>query len=133
MGDTVATKTLQDGARNLVVVLTNQSDGTGESAVKKVDISALNAGPQGVACTHVSIMDAQWAITGSGNVQLFFDAATDDAAIIMNGQGGLSLADAGGWVDPKSATPVGDVLLTTTGFIAGDSYNITLVFKKRYA
>ena len=39
MADTVSTRILEQGERNLVVQLTNLSDGTGETGVVKVDAS----------------------------------------------------------------------------------------------
>ena len=37
MADTVASQTIQDGSKTAVLKFTNISDGTGESAVIKVD------------------------------------------------------------------------------------------------
>ena len=39
MADAVTTQTIIDGERNCVMKFTNVSDGTGESAVAKVDVS----------------------------------------------------------------------------------------------
>ena len=43
MADAVTSQTIGDnvGAKNILVKLTNISDGSGESAVTKVDVSAL--------------------------------------------------------------------------------------------
>ena len=41
MADAVTSQTLSDGGKTAVVKLTNISDGTGESSVAKVDVSAL--------------------------------------------------------------------------------------------
>ncbi len=41
MADTVASQTILDGPTHAVMKFTNISDGTGESAVTKVDVSAL--------------------------------------------------------------------------------------------
>jgi hypothetical protein len=41
MADAVTSQTIQDGEKTAIVKFTNVSDGTGESAVKKVDVSAL--------------------------------------------------------------------------------------------
>ena len=41
MADTVTSQTIQDGGRTAILKFTNESDGTGESSVKKVDVSAL--------------------------------------------------------------------------------------------
>ena len=43
MADAVTSQTIQDGERTAVLRFTNVSDGTGESAVKKVDVSALGS------------------------------------------------------------------------------------------
>ena len=56
MADAVTSQTIQDGARHAVLKFTNVSDGTGESAVVKVDVSALSADPMSkAACTSVTI------------------------------------------------------------------------------
>ena len=55
MADTVTSQTIQDGERVAVLKFTNESDGTGEAAVKKVDVSALTTNSRGEACTSVSI------------------------------------------------------------------------------
>ena len=51
MADVVTSQTIQDGEKIAVLKFTNVSDGSGESAVKKVDVSALNANNLGEACT----------------------------------------------------------------------------------
>ena len=43
MADAVTSQTLVDGPKKAVLKFTNISDGTGESAVKKVDVSALES------------------------------------------------------------------------------------------
>ena len=43
MADAVTSQTIQDGDRIAVMKFTNISDGSGEAAVKKVDVSALQA------------------------------------------------------------------------------------------
>ena len=51
MADAVTTQTIIDGERNCVMKFTNVSDGSGESAVAKVDVSALAANANGTACS----------------------------------------------------------------------------------
>ena len=41
MADAVTSQTLSDGDRTAVMKFTNISDGSGESSVKKVDVSAF--------------------------------------------------------------------------------------------
>jgi hypothetical protein len=53
MADTVTTQIIQDGERNCIMKFTNVSDGTGESAVVKVDVSALQSNPSGIAILAV--------------------------------------------------------------------------------
>ena len=55
MADTVTSQTIQDGERLAILKFTNESDGTGESSVKKVDVSALKADIKGRACSSVAI------------------------------------------------------------------------------
>ena len=43
MADAVTSQTIQDGDRIAVMKFTNISDGSGESGVAKVDVSALQA------------------------------------------------------------------------------------------
>ena len=52
MADTVTTQTLADGPKTAVLKLTNISDGSGESAVTKVDVSALQPSADGDTCTR---------------------------------------------------------------------------------
>ena len=55
MADAVTSQTIQDGNQIAVFKFTNISDGTGESAVKKIDVSALATNVRGEACTRVTI------------------------------------------------------------------------------
>ena len=64
MADAVTTQTIIDGERNCVMKFTNVSDGTGESAVAKVDVSALATNAAGQACSEVRIMRISHAIVG---------------------------------------------------------------------
>jgi len=70
MADAVATQTIQDGQKMVVQKFTNVSDGTGESAVVKVDVSALAANARGDACTGVTIEKIWWQCIGM-KVQFF--------------------------------------------------------------
>ena len=51
MADAVTSQTLIDGPKHAVMKFTNVSDGSGESAVKKVDVSALTTNSAGESCT----------------------------------------------------------------------------------
>tara|TARA_R100000664_G_C2714543_1_gene110149 strand:- start:163 stop:567 length:405 start_codon:yes stop_codon:yes gene_type:complete len=133
MADAVTTQTIQDGERNLVMRFTNVSDGTGESAVKKVDVSALAANSAGQACTEVHIQRIYWMTVGM-SVKLEFDASTNVLLTHIP-------ADATGdeYYDNFTAIPnnagsgkTGDIDFTTVGHSSGDSYSIILEMIKKY-
>jgi len=133
MADVVTSQTIQDGQRKAVMKFTNASDGTGESAVKKVDVSALNANSLGEACTRVSVARIYWATRGMG-VNLEFDASTN---VLLTGLPADSTGDE--YYDLFGAIPnnagsgiTGDIDLTTVGHSSGDTYSIILVLNKTY-
>ena len=76
MADAVTSQTLIDGPNKAVLKFTNISDGSGESAVKKVDVSALATSADGDACTTATIEKIWWQCNGM-KVQILFDADTD--------------------------------------------------------
>ena len=43
MADAVTVTTVEDGPKRAIFYLTNTSDGTGEAAVTKIDVSALSS------------------------------------------------------------------------------------------
>ncbi len=63
MADAVTSQTLVDGHQTAVFKFTNISDGSGESAVKKVDVSALATNVRGEACTRATIEKIWWQWT----------------------------------------------------------------------
>lgn len=146
MADTVKVQVLLDGPRHLVVNLTNLSDGTGETNVNKVDLSATShtattaAGSAHIAqgksvLDSLSIVEAWYSIQGFEGVKLTWDHTTDSTSIIMPaGDGYLDYRDTGGLHDDGSGG-TGDILLSTISAGAGaanDTYNIKLFLKKKW-
>lgn len=128
MADAVDVDIIKNNENWLVVHLTSNSDGTGESAVNKVDISTFLRG--GLPLTGSAV----WSITGSvwgGDVTLAWDHTTDDIIAIMSGTVNIDWSWEGGKVDPRSAGGTGDILLTTSGFAATSGYDLTLRIKKK--
>lgn len=128
MVDTVDTRVDNDGHRNYVATFTNISDATGESAVTKIDVSAL-AKP----CDDVKITKIKYQTSGFG-VRILWDATADDLAfeIPENQEGEICFGESG-LINPQSAGATGDVKFTTIGTAAaGDSYTIKLYCKKKY-
>jgi hypothetical protein len=126
MADTVTNRTLYDGGEHAAIVLTNSSDGTGEAAVLKVDVSALNGAP-----AAVNIRRIQYNTFGMA-VSLLWDADTDVTAIILQGDGSFDFTRYGGLSNNSGAGKTGDVKLTTIGHTAGDTYTVVLELEKVY-
>ena len=127
MTDAVTTNVIFNGARRYVVQLQNVSDGTGETAVKKVDISALT-GTLGVAPDSLALEEITWNIQGFSSIQLYWDASANDEMKTLSGNGYVNYQDVGYLIDPQSTSYTGDVLLTTNGAAADATYDITASF-----
>jgi len=133
MADAVASQTILDGERLAVLRFTNVSDGTGESNVVKVDVSALAANSAGQACTEVSIQRIYWACIGM-SVRLDFDATTNVLAIGLPADStGDEYYDSFTGIPNNAGTgKTGDILFTTTGASANDTYMVILELIKKY-
>ena len=139
MADAVTSQTIEDGGKNLVMKFTNISDGTGESAVAKIDVSALNSEPStGSSCSRVVLQRIWFSNIGMG-FKLYWNATTNmficqapkdwsdtwdftDSSITLPGIPN----NAGGGVN-------GDLLLTTNDHTSGDTYSIIVWANKHYS
>ncbi len=134
MADAVTSQTIIDGERNCVMKFTNVSDGSGESAVAKVDVSALQANSAGTSCSEVRVMRVSHAVVGM-SVQMFLDA-TDNvllAELAESSNGHMDFKDFGGLPNNAGSGKTGDILFTTKGHSSGDTYSITLEMVKVYS
>lgn len=128
MADLVDIKYISKGPRYATARLTNISDGTGESLVKKIDISGLTLGPGPVVPTNLSVKEIQWSIQGFTSVRLFWDHTTPDLIDVMAaGNGYLEYGMLGMLSDPGTAGGTGSILLTTAGAVSDATYDITIV------
>jgi len=134
MADAVTTQTIIDGERNCVMKFTNVSDGTGESAVAKVDVSALASNSAGTACSEVRVMRVSHAIVGM-SVQLFLDATSNVLLMELaeSSNGHMDFKDFGGIPNNAGSGKTGDILLTTKGHSSGDTYSIVIEMIKVYS
>ncbi len=132
MADAVTSQTIFDGERMAVMKFTNVSDGTGETAVLKVDVSALNPNAAGKACDGVTLERIHCSINGM-SVSILWDATTDVPAFIA--APGVYTFDFTKIQLPNNAGTgvTGDVLFTTIGASASDTYTIVLEMVKSYA
>lgn len=112
MADAVTSQTIENGPRNLVMKFTNVSDGTGESDVVKVDVSAL-----GVSTTSMKVRKIWYNVTG-GAVNIEWDATADQSAFYLSGHGWIDIEDTQGAFNPAGAGNTGDILFSTSGFVA---------------
>lgn len=122
MVDAVTTQTLVDGSKKLIQKFTNVSDGTGESAVVKVDVSALSQGsgsPKIMKC---------WFLTSGMAVDIYFDATANVLGLSLPADqtGTLDFTSFGGVQNNAGAGVTGDILFTTRGHTAGDTYVVVL-------
>ena len=133
MADTVTSQTIIDGAKTAIVKFTNESDGTGEASVKKVDVSALSTNGAGDTCTSVTIKRIYWACRGMG-VDIEFDASTNVLAICLpaDSTGDEEYDTFGGIPNNAGSGKTGDLDFTTVSASSGDAYSIILVLTKNY-
>lgn len=128
MADSVDVLPIFVGKRRAAYRFTNVSDGTGENAVAKIDISTLT-GPNGAAVTKTVVEQMEWSMQGFTSVRLFWDHTTDDEIAVLSGSGFKDYREYGGLVDPASTGGTGDILLTTAGAASGATYDITITLR----
>lgn len=132
MADAVTTQTLIDGTHRAVFKFTNISDGTGEAAVVKIDVSALNSF-QGEPCTGVSIQKIDVVTVGMG-LDLLWDATTDVLAMSFGADDFVTLdfSRFGGITNNAGTGKTGDLAFTTVGAASGDRYTVVIEVLKSY-
>jgi hypothetical protein len=130
MADLVTTQTITDTTGvKFVSKLTNFSDGTGESLVKKIDASEVTFmsedGNRKIAKIWYSINTAN----AKSAVEIIWDGDTNATALLLSGNGYWDLRTAGDEIVNNATTPTGDVLLSTKNFATGDNYTIIVEFR----
>ncbi len=135
MADTVSTNTIFNGAKKLIVQLNSVSDGTGESAVVKIDKSTFT-GLNGLEPSRIVVEAIDWLVDGM-TVKLAWDRTTDVVIGQFTGSGYTNYTGAQGanvngglYLNDSGTGDTGDIYLTTTGHSAGDSYKILLHLRK---
>jgi len=133
MADAVTSQTLSDGPKYAVMKFTNISDGTGESAVTKVDVSALASSADGDASTGVVIERIWWQCIGM-KVQILWDATSDQFCIELgeNQSGNHDYTIFGGLTNNAGTGKNGDIKFTTVGATTADTYTVILYLRKQF-
>ena len=130
MADIVSTQVLSDTSGvKYVAKLTNISDGSGESLVKKIDASSATFMTEDGS---IKIAKIWWSVNttkSNASVELVWGGETNATAMLLNGQGYWDLRTAGNEIINNATTPTGDVLLSTRDFVVGDNYTILVEFR----
>lgn len=132
--DTVSSTLLENGNNRWAYRFTNFSqDGTGESAVVKVDGSS--SGPLGVTIAgntlypgiHIKITEIRFQVTDM-SLRILWDATTDqDAVTLSPGADTLDFTRVGGIFIPVGLTgATGKILFTTVGQQVNSSYTVVM-------
>ena len=134
MADSVTSQTLIDGERSVIMKFTNISDGTGESAVTKVNVSLLTASDSGKACTRVTVTKIYIATHGM-EVRMYWDASTDVPFFLSSPAATQTLDMTGfGGITNNGGTGVnGNIVFSTADASAGDTYWSILEMVKGYS
>jgi hypothetical protein len=140
MADAVTSQTiLDDGGKNLIMKFTNVSDGTGESAVAKIDVSALTASAiTGQSCNRVVLNKIWFSNVGMG-FSLYWNATSN----MFICQAPKDWSDTWDFTQSSQNLPGisnnagsglnGDLLLTTNDHTSGDTYSVVIWATKSYA
>jgi hypothetical protein len=134
MADAVTSQTLLDGERLAIMKFTNISDGTGETAVTKVNVSTLTSSDSGKACTGVSVSKIT-AICHGMEVRMYWDANTDVPFFLSNVNSNYTndFSSFGGITNNSSTGKNGNIVFSTSDASSGDTYTVVLEMIKSYA
>lgn len=128
--DAVTTQYLVNSTKVASVIFTNISDGTGESAVNKINISDIAHSPTSIEITRI-----QYSLRGM-SVNILEDATSDVVLLPLGSSGNASSGtiDFNGYpLKVTGATgSTGDILFSTVNANNSDSYTIIIDFKKKY-
>jgi len=130
MADIVSTQVITDTSGvKYVAKMTNISDGSGESLVKKIDASTTTFMTEDANRTIAKVWFSINAISKKACVELLRDGDTNATGVLLSGQGYWDLRTSGNSIPNNATTPTGDVLLSTHDFVNGDNYTIIVEFR----
>ena len=140
MADAVTSQTILDnGGRDLVMKFTNISDGTGESNVAKIDVSALTSSAiTGQSCNRVVIqrlwfsnVGMGWKLYWNADSNMFICQAPKDWTDTWDFTS--SSEDLSGIPNNAGSGINGDLLITTNDHTDGDTYSVVIWALKHYS
>lgn len=133
MTDSVTSQKLKDHAAAWAYKFTNESDGTGETNVLKVDVSGLTAASNSALTDQrININKLSWSIAGANSrIKLMWAGDTPNTIVVLTGTGNIDLVtNLTAPLTNSIANTNGDIYLSTLGFINGASYTLILEGKK---
>ena len=134
MADAVTSQTLIDGERLAIMKFTNISDGTGETAVTKVNVANLAPSASGRPCTGV-VVNKITSVCHGLEVRMLWDATTDVPFFLstINTNYLNDFSNFGGITNNSGAGKNGNIVFSTADTTAGDTYTVVLEMIKTYA
>ena len=130
MADTVTTQTIADTSGvKFVTKLTNFSDGTGETLVKKIDASEVTFMTEDANRKISRVWYSINTSNAKSGVEIIWDGDTNATAMLLGGNGYFDLRTSGNEIPNNAVTPTGDILLSTKNFALGDNYTIIIEFR----
>ena len=134
MADAVTSQTLMDGERMAIMKFTNISDGTGETAVTKVNVSNLAKSASGLACTGVTVTKITSVCHGM-EVRMYWDATTDVPFFLstVNTNYENDFSKIGGITNNAGTGKNGNIVFSTSDQTSGDTYTVVLEMVKSYS
>lgn len=132
MAATVTNMTLahRDPEKYHAVLITNIYVDTAETAVVKIDKSAL-VGPDGTEPSKINIASIDWSIQGYTYIKVVWDHTSDVIPLLLTGNGSLDFEARGLNCLVDSGTgETGDLCITTVGTTATSTYTMLIVVKK---
>ena len=108
MADIVSTQVLSDTSGvKYVAKMTNISDGSGESLVKKIDASSATFMTEDGSRKIAKIWWSVNTTKSNASVELVWGGETNATAMLLNGQGYWDLRTAGNEITNNATTPTG--------------------------
>jgi hypothetical protein len=123
---TAVVKTMIKGSRKLIIDVAGVFSAADETDTVIIDKSTFTS-LAGIEPAKIRIDEITWAVgVGFDYVLLEWDHTTDEVIDYFQGQGYIDYRPYGGKVDGGGAGGTGDMLLTTSGGAAGDSYSFLI-------
>jgi hypothetical protein len=127
----VSTKVLFNGNNLYHVILRSISTGTDETDVTKIDRSTLIGPDQINPPARIQIQELTWNVNGFDEVSISWNFGTDEIIHRMTGDNYVDYRPSGGLVPgtvPSDLTSTdGDIILSTVGAAANDTYDIYIL------